>query len=178
MSRLVLFNQNPQSIDERGDPCYAERMERCETGPAVCTRTQLPSGGMLYIWKKGARQTVCPPGRDAVLVFDDRHTGNPSFQIVESCRIKNNSRKREILQAIIDFDARTPTDPPWRRTMDSLVKEWNLHNLAFRLHVCRRSSRDVDLDNRDEGKGYLHFFAVAAQRAAEKLRGLFLHRSR
>ena len=135
--------------------------------PALCV-APLPSGGRLYIFNKGETPTNEPEPSD-VLVFDDRHNGNPSFQILESHRVKGERRKREILQAILDYDARTPSDPPWRRSMDSLLREWNLHNLAFILHVYRRSARHVDLDNRDEGKGYAHFFLVAAQRVWEKL---------
>ena len=130
----------------------------------------LATGGTLYIVYKEALERARPrlePGD--VLVLDDRRTGNPSFQIRDSHAVKSGARKREILQAIVDYDANGPTDPPWRRSMDSLLREWKLHNLAFLLHVYRRSARDVDLDNRDEGKGYLHFFLVAAQRVWERL---------
>lgn len=135
----------------------------------------LASGGTVYIVPKSASGEYAQNlAKNDVLVLDDRYEGNPSFQVVESHAVHSVKRMREILAAIVAFDLQTPTDPAWRRSMDSLVKEWRLHNLAYRLHVYRRSARHVDLDNRDEGKGYAHFFFVAAARVWERI----LHRLR
>lgn len=145
-------------------------MEKHTQENALLAQIALATGGRLYIVKKGEERAAdVTPTQGDVLVRDDRHTGNPSFQIVESHRIRSSARMREILACIIDFDARHPTDPAWQRGMDSLLREWKLHNLAYRLHVCRGSARHVDLDNRDEGKGYARFFLVAAARAWERI---------
>ncbi len=143
------------------------QMEHINEKAAPLFIRPLHTGGRISIYEKDAAKGDAAP--EDVVVLDDRATGNPSFQILASYRIRSRARKKEILQAIIDFDMANPTDPQWKRSMDSLVREWNLHNLAYRLHVYRRSSRDVDLDNRDEGKGYVHFFIVAAQRVWERL---------
>ena len=96
----------------------------------------LPSGGALHILQKPADSQPLPGCEDTdVVVVDDRHCANPSFQIVSSFRIHNKQRMREILQAIMDFNASTPTEPAWNRTMDSLHKEWKLHNLAYRFYI-------------------------------------------
>ncbi len=131
--------------------------------------TVLPSGRSLYIIKANADRRAYAADAGSVLVLDDRDTGNPSFQILCSHAVHSLVEKREILDAIIAFDQMQPSEKPWRRSMDSLLKEWNLHNLAYRLHVYRRSSADVDLDNRDEGKGYFHFFVTSAERVFERI---------
>lgn len=134
--------------------------------PDGSKRAPLPSGGELRIITK-EMDASAHADVDGVLVIDDRYTGNPSFQIVGSHAVHEPARMREILDAIIAFDRLTPTQRPWRRSMESLLKEWKLHNLAYALHVYRKSARDVDLDNRDEGKGYVHFFLVAFERVCE-----------
>lgn len=134
--------------------------------PDGSVRMTLPSGKELRVITKDM-DALAHRTPNGVLVIDDRRTGNPSFQIVGSHAVHGTERMREILDAIIAFDQLTPTERPWRRTMDSLIKEWKLHNLAYALHVYRKSARDVDLDNRDEGKGYLHFFLVAFERVCE-----------
>ncbi|MEG1524767.1 MAG: hypothetical protein RRZ24_03440 [Clostridia bacterium] len=130
-------------------------------------RCPLPSGGMLYIVQHGTDVDDISNNEAHIVALDDRYEGNPSFQIRESYRVHNAQRKREILDALIAFDRETPTDPPWQRTRDSLYREWKLHNLAYRLHIYRKSARHVDLDNRDEGKGYWHLFVTAGERALE-----------
>jgi len=94
----------------------------------------------------------------AIVVYDDRHTGNPSFRIYRSYDIVRKELRREVLEALIAYDAADPTDPPWKRTLPSLEREWLLHNAAYRAGFLRSRAADVDLDNREEGKGWLHFF--------------------
>lgn len=159
-------------VDRRAQNWYAFVMHTngfTETGDGA-RHTVLPSGRSLHIVKTDADRRAYEDGRD-VLVLDDRDAGNPSFQILRSCAVRDPAARREILDAIIAFDLQYPSERPWRRSMDSLVKEWNLHNLAYRLHIYRKSSADVDLDNYDEGKGYFRFFVTSFERGVQLVWG-------
>ena len=97
-----------------------------------------------------------------IAVYDDRHTGNPSFQIQRSCRIRRKKDRLEVLRALMAYDAANPTNPPWQRTLGSLEREWALHNFAYRVGFLRSHARDADLDNHAEGRGALKYFVKAA----------------
>jgi hypothetical protein len=100
--------------------------------------------------------------RGEIAIYDDRHTGNPSFRIYDSYRIRKNSLKREIIRAMMDYNAANPSNPAWQRTERSLVLEWMEHNLAYRMNFLRSRAKDVDLDNHAEGKGALGYFIKSA----------------
>jgi hypothetical protein len=100
--------------------------------------------------------------RGEIAVYDDRHTGNPSFRVFDSYRIRRNSLKREILRAMIDYNAANPSEPAWQRTEDNLVLEWLEHNFAYRVGFLRSRAQNVDLDNHAEGKGALGYFIKSA----------------
>lgn len=100
--------------------------------------------------------------RGEIAVYDDRHTGNPSFRIFDSYRIRKNRLKREIIRAMMDYNAANPTDPAWQRTEDNLVLEWLEHNFAYRVGFLRNRAQSVDLDNHAEGKGALGYFVQSA----------------
>ncbi len=117
----------------------------------------LPSGRKICITNMLDR-AKCTCGKECVAVYDDRHTGNPSFRIFESYKIVRHKKKLEVLNALIAYDKANPTDPQWKRTLPSLEREWVIHNIAYRFGLFREHTRDVDLDNREEGKGWLHFF--------------------
>lgn len=108
--------------------------------------------------------------RGEIAVYDDRHTGNPSFRVFDSYRIRRNSLKREILRAMIDYNAANPSEPAWQRTEDNLVLEWMEHNFAYRVGFLRSRAQNVDLDNHAEGKGALGYFIKSA---LEVIRGYF-----
>jgi len=108
--------------------------------------------------------------RGEIAVYDDRHTGNPSFRVFDSYRIRKNCLKREILRAMIDYNAANPSEPAWQRTEDNLVLEWMEHNFAYRVGFLRSRAQNVDLDNHAEGKGALGYFIKSA---LEVIRGYF-----
>lgn len=100
--------------------------------------------------------------RGEIAVYDDRHTGNPSFRIFESYRVRKNSVKREVIRAMMAYNAANPSDPAWQRTEDNLVLEWLEHNFAYRVGFLRSRAQSVDLDNHAEGKGALGYFIQSA----------------
>jgi len=121
----------------------------------------LPGGNTLYIVSDKARAAELAE-RGALAVYDDRRTADPSFQIQRSFLVRSASARREILRALLAYDAANPTDPPWRRTLGSLEREWAAHNFAYRVGFLRSRARDVDLDNHAEGKGALRYFLKSA----------------
>jgi len=121
----------------------------------------LPSGNKLTITldREEANRAL---ERGEIAVYDDRFTGNPSFRVLGSYRVRKNRIKREVLAALIAYDAANPSDPRWQRTLPSLEKEWLAHNFAYRLGFLKSRAKDVDLDNHAEGKGAFGYFVKSA----------------
>lgn len=121
----------------------------------------LPSGRKLTI-TLDRDEAAASRARGETVVYDDRYSENPSFRIYDSYRIRKNRDKREILRAMMDYNAAHPTDPAWQRTENNLVLEWMEHNLAYRMGFLRSRAASVDLDNHAEGKGALGYFMKSA----------------
>ena len=121
----------------------------------------LPSGRKLTI-TLDRDEAAASRARGETVVYDDRYSENPSFRIYDSYRIRKNRDKREILRAMMDYNAAHPTDPAWQRTENNLVLEWMEHNLAYRVGFLRSRAASVDLDNHAEGKGALGYFIKSA----------------
>ena len=121
----------------------------------------LPSGNKLTITldREEANRAL---ERGEIAVYDDRFTGNPSFRVLGSYRVRKNRVKREVLAALIAYDAANPSDPRWQRTLPSLEQEWLAHNFAYRVGFLKSRAKDVDLDNHAEGKGALGYFVKSA----------------
>ena len=121
----------------------------------------LPSGYKLIITldREEANRAL---ERGEIAVYDDRFTGNPSFRVLGSYRVRKNRIKREVLAALIAYDAANPSNPRWQRTLPSLEKEWLAHNFAYRLGFLKSRAKDVDLDNHAEGKGAFGYFCKSA----------------
>ena len=105
---------------------------------------------------------IAARARGEIAVYDDRFTENPSFRIFDSYRIRKNSVKREVLSAMIAYNEVYPSEPAWKRTVNSLVLEWMEHNFAYRVGFLRSRASNVDLDNHAEGKGALGYFIQSA----------------
>jgi len=100
--------------------------------------------------------------RGEIAVYDDRFTPDPSFRVLRSCDIRNKRLRREVLAALIAYDADYPSEPRWHRTLPSLEREWLAHNFAYRVGFLRSRAQDVDLDNHAEGKGAFRYFMKSA----------------
>jgi len=129
-----------------------------------------PKNRFTQVLSNGQRLTIsldrdalhAAKARGEIAVYDDRRTGNPSFRIFESYRVRKNSLKREVIRAMMAYNAANPTDPAWQRTEDNLVLEWLEHNFAYRAGFLRSRAQNVDLDNHAEGKGALGYFIKSA----------------
>ncbi len=126
------------------------------------TTISLPSGWKLTITldRDEAERSLA---RGEIAVYDDRFTGNPSFRIYGSYRVRKNRVKREVISALYAYNTAFPSDPAWRRTERSLVLEWMEHNFAYRVGFLKSRAKDVDLDNHAEGKGSLGYFLESAR---------------
>ncbi len=120
------------------------------------TTITTPSGRNVCI-TNDIKDAERPRDDGTIVVYDDRRTGNPSFRIYNSYGIVRKGLRREILEALIAYDAADPTNPPWRRTLPSLEREWWLHNAAYRAGFLRSRAKDVDLDNHAQGKGSMKY---------------------
>ncbi len=131
-----------------------------ETCGRTITQT-LPSGRILTITldRAEAERAI---HRGEIAAYDDRFTPDPSFRVLRSCDIRSRVLRREALSALIAYDAAHPSDPPWKRTLPSLEREWLAHNFAYRVGFLRSRARDVDLDNHAEGKGAFGYFLMSA----------------
>ena len=87
-----------------------------------------------------------------VLVIDERNSNNPSFKILSSYKIHELTKKAEIVSALQKYDSLYPSSNKWDRSTESLMTEWDCHNMAFLFGLWRNRSADVDLDNKDEEK--------------------------
>lgn len=65
--------------------------------------------------------------------------GDTAFKISYSYMVKS-WRDRHLVCAILAHTGATS------RGCESLAAEWRFHNIAYGLHIRRRSARDVDLD--------------------------------
>lgn len=125
------------------------------------TSVSLPSGWKLTI-TLDRNEAQRAASRGEIAVYDDRFTGNPSFRIFGSYRIRKNQVKREVIAALFAYNAAFPSDPAWRRTERSLVLEWMEHNFAYRVGFLKSRASDVDLDNHAEGRGSFGYFLESA----------------
>ena len=121
----------------------------------------LPSGNRLTI-TLDRTEAERAAQRGEIAVYDDRFTGNPSFRVFCSYRVRKNRIKREVIAALFAYDAAHPSDPAWRRTERSLVLEWMEHNFAYRVGFLKSRASDVDLDNHAEGRGSFGYFLESA----------------
>ena len=79
------------------------------------------------------------------------------MQILQSCKIKDESYQLEIAQILIAYNDSNPVTPAWSRTSSSILEEWRIHNVLSDFGFQPEHTDDVDLDNHDEGRGWIGF---------------------
>ena len=101
---------------------------------------------------------------DSVLIGDQRkrNRDNPNMQAYESYRIRRTAEKAAIIDTMIEYDREYPTSESWNRTKKSLLFEWNIHNIGYRLLGYQRA-RSTDFDRNEEGWTVIKYY--------EKFRG-------
>ena len=94
---------------------------------------------------------------NSVKVVDSRKQADPNIKIIESFRVNERTEMIEISSMLLAYNDENPSIPSWNRTLNSMVIEWDIHNKVYDMGYARDSTADVDLNNNDEGKGWLDF---------------------
>lgn len=115
-------------------------------------RVPTAAGTVVIVTRKAELPNT--PEDGVIHVLDDRRNERmPNVRIAFSYRQRTRAEMDAVLSVLAAREAADPS--PWRRTIESMRREWELHNLAYRLHLLRGSARHVDLDNKDERMGLL-----------------------
>ena len=64
-------------------------------------------------------------------------------------KIKSIEEIKELLKILKEYERQYPSK--WERSVLSMEYELIVHNLAYYLNIFPESSKDVDLNNADEG---------------------------
>ena len=114
----------------------------------ICTSY---SEGIVYIGDKFFLNKIKSIiSNEDVLVEDLRYlSDNPDMKIIDSYNIRDLNIQKEILNILCEYEKCYPSK--WERSLDSMENEWFIHNLCYDVGVLKGNSKDVDLDNKDEG---------------------------
>lgn len=93
------------------------------------------------------RDSVCLD--DNIYVIDSRYDDDPNMIVHNSYKIKSLEEIKELLKILKEYEKQYPSK--WKRSILSMEYEWIVHNLAYYLNIFPGSSKDVDLNNTDEG---------------------------
>ncbi len=85
-----------------------------------------------------------------IYVIDFRYRKNSNFEIVESYKIHDKSEMEDIINMLISYEQENPSN--WNRSFDSMINEWQIHNICYYIGHDIDSTEHVDLDNNDEDK--------------------------
>ena len=84
-----------------------------------------------------------------IYVIDSRYDNDPNMIVYNSYKIKSLEEIKELLKILKEYERQYPS--AWERSILSMEYEWIIHNLAYYLNIFPESSKDVDLNNMDEG---------------------------
>lgn len=104
--------------------------------------------GDVYIGTESQIKNLINNGVEGVFVVDQRNDDEPNVKIINSYKITNKKKMREVLMLIKRYDEENPSK--WSRTINSMVNEWWAHNICYDSNYYACHSKDVDLNNGDE----------------------------
>ncbi len=85
-----------------------------------------------------------------VYILDCRHDKNSNFKIIDSYKITDKNEMERILNILLEYEKENPSS--WNRSFNSMLNEWQAHNICYQLGYDIDSTMHVDLDNEDESK--------------------------
>ena len=107
------------------------------------------SDGLIYIGDFDYLEDVKKYCSDKdILVLDRRNGEDPDMIIYNSYKILDKNKQLEILNALCSYEQLYPSS--WNRTINTMQREWNAHNILYYMNYERYRTTDVDLDNADE----------------------------
>lgn len=83
-----------------------------------------------------------------IIIIDNRE--NEDMIILDSYKIDDANIRNQIIDIILDYTEKYPTEIKWQRTKDSLLNEWYVHNVLYDLNLYRDHTEDVDFENKEE----------------------------
>ena len=89
--------------------------------------------------------------KDDIVILDLRDE-KEDICIRDSYRLDDISSQEALIQLIIDYNKLYPSQKLWQRSEESLLNEWLIHNLAYKLNISRERTSDVDFENKEENK--------------------------
>lgn len=107
--------------------------------------------GLVYIGDMTFLDNLDEVKDDDILILDERIGNDPNMKILSSYIIKNRKDKKEILKILSLYEKKSPSE--WNRSYESMMVEWEMHNLLHSLGYRINRTTDVDLNNNDE-----HFY--------------------
>ncbi len=108
------------------------------------------SNGNVYIVKKNKIKKIYTNDSNDVYIIDDRKTNDPDMQIYYSYNIDTLKEMKEVIMLILEYEKNYPSN--WDRTYESMLNEWYIHNLFYKLGLIQERSESVDFNNDDETK--------------------------
>lgn len=106
------------------------------------------SKGTIYIGSRYYLKHLKDVKDEDILVIDARKDADPDLRVIDSYKVTNIDTREEIIDALLEYEDKYPTD--WDRTRPSLIREWTVHNIYYRLGLKLESTTDVDFNNDDE----------------------------
>lgn len=119
---------------------YNEEYDKCRDSYFACLDDK-------NIFIVDDRDSVCCD--DNIYVIDSRYDDDPNMIVYNSYKIKSLEEIKEILKILKEYERQYPSK--WERSILSMEYEWIVHNLAYYLNIYPKNSKDVDLNNTDEG---------------------------
>lgn len=109
--------------------------------------------GNLYVVLPEVELDALSVGDGDFVALDRRENGDPEMVVLDSYRAEDASVIEELCSLLLSHEAAHPTD--WARSLDSMVEEWQIHNAAYVMDYRVDHSKDVNLNNADEGVDWL-----------------------
>lgn len=106
------------------------------------------SAGDIYIAEKKEIETLISNNIEGIFIIDERKTEDPNLIILSSCEITSKKQMLEIITILQLYEELYPTE--WDRTTQSMLNEWEIHNIFYNLNYKTDHTHDVDLNNDDE----------------------------
>ncbi len=109
--------------------------------------------GRLYIVTKDLDQNAQTVGENDFFALDRRTAADPEYIVMNSYLAGTDGVIRALCQRLLEHEELYPTD--WERTLESMVSEWKMHNMAYAMGYKTDHSQHVNLNNADEDTDWL-----------------------
>lgn len=86
---------------------------------------------------------------DGIIIYDQRNGIDANMKIIDSYKIKDINEMKEIINILKEYD-NLDKSSTWNRSEESMLREWLIHNASYENNIYTDSTKDVDLNNKDE----------------------------